>query len=455
MPRDIVHEYPGKLQRPQAKILEVEPFSPADDAGFTPGCIITAVDGHPVRDILDWQWLTDYEEIELSYIDTDGDEGTVELFREEGENWGITFDGALFDRIKTCRNNCVFCFMNQLPRDVRSSLILRDDDFRLSFLQGNFVTLTNLSEEDAQRIIEQGISPLHVSLHASDPEVRRNMIGRNAARGIEMMDRLLDAGIEMYTQIVLCPDLNDGKELMKTLAWAYMRPGILNVAIVPLGFTKHQDRFSESFNDQERAKSVIDLIEPFQKHALAERGALWVHVADEFYRNAFPDDVLGHLPPTENYGEFEMFEDGIGILRSMADEWFSAVDLQQNLADALEEEGLRIIHVFGCAQREMFPQLLENSPLKGYFEPLFVPNEYYGGNVDVTGLLSGIDVSRALQDVSAYDYVVLPRIMFNSDGLTVDDMTVDDIRDTAGIPVSVVSCSPIKFLSELEEIVRG
>ncbi len=450
-----VNKYPGNPQRVCAKILEVEPYSPADDAGFTPGCIITSVDNHELRDILDWQWYSDAEEIELGYIDTDGDEGTVVLERDEAESWGIVFDGAVFDGIRTCRNNCVFCFMRQLPKDVRSSLILRDDDYRLSFLQGNFVSLTNLAEEDADRIIEQHISPLRVSLHASNPEVRADMIGKNAAHGLAMMDMLLNAGITMHAQIVLCPGLNDGRVLMETLAWAYMRPGIENIAIVPLGYTKYQTHFTHSFNDPDAAREVLELVEPFQKHALNERNTPWVYAADEFYRNAYGDEIFTYLPNSEHYGDFEMFEDGIGIIRSMSDEWNRSKQAQDCLAEACAEENAHIYMVLGCALKESFPQLLKGSSLEGYLEPLFVENEYFGGNVDVTGLLCGGDVALAIRGVSAYDYVVLPDIMFNSDGVTLDDMTVDDIRDTAGMPVSVVSCNPSDFLSELEEIIRG
>lgn len=450
-----LNEYPGSPARPCARILSVEEGSPADDAGFTPGCIITAVDGNPLRDILDWQWYSDGDFVTLSYIDTDGDAGDVELERDEGESWGIVFDGAVFDGIRTCRNACMFCFMRQLPEEARDTLVLRDDDWRLSFLQGNFVTLTNLSDEDAETIIERQISPLRVSLHAVSPEVRAKMIGKHASRGIEMLERLLEGGIEVHAQIVLVPGVNDGAELARTLAWAYVREGIRNVGIVPLGFTKHQTRFEKSFNDPDDARAVIEGVEPFQRHAIDERGFPWVHLADEFYCNAFPEDVLSHVPPASYYGDFSMFEDGIGIVRTQIEEWASSVDAQESLASALDEEGVRVYYVLGEAQRGVFDALVDSSPLAGHLVPLFVSNEHFGGNVDVTGLLCGGDVARAIRGVSPHDFVVLPRIMFNVDGMTLDDMTVDDIRDTAGMPVSVVSCSVAEFTAEIEELVAG
>lgn len=449
-----VHEYPGAPEG-GGEIISVVEGSPFDDAGFTPGCRILSVDGNPLRDVLDWRWYADGEEITVAYADTDGEAGEVDLFRDEGEDWGIEFDGAVFDKIKTCRNACVFCFMRQLPEDARASLVLRDDDWRLSFLQGNFVTLTNLTEGDFEEIVERHISPLRLSLHCISPEVRRKMIGKHAPHGIEMLERLLDAGIEFDAQIVLTPGYNDGLELQKTLTWAYMHPGILNIGIVPLGYTKHQCSFEKSYNDVDAALDVIDTVEPMQKHALAERGFPWVYLADEFYCNAYPDSLLEHLPPTEHYGNFEMFEDGIGIVRTSVDEWESCAEQLEHLAEVLEEEDARVYYIFGEAQRPCMARLMEEAPTKDRLVPLVVKNNHFGGNVDVTGLLCGFDVAMAIRGISAYDYVVLPKIMFNSNGYTLDDMTVDDIRDTSGVPVTVVSCSVPEYLAEIEELVVG
>lgn len=449
-----VHEYPGKPLG-GGLIAFVAEGSPADDAGFTAGCRITAVDGHPLRDTLDWRWYGDGDEITVSYVDTDGDTGDVTLYREEGEDWGIDFDGAVFDGIKTCRNACVFCFMRQLPDDARDSLSLRDDDWRLSFLQGNFVTLTNLSEDDFNTIVERQISPLRVSLHASDPDLRRKMIGKHAPHGIEMLERLLAAGIHVEAQIVLVPGYNDGEQLKKTIAWAYLHEGIDNIGIVPLGYTKHQTAFESSYNGEEEARAVVEAVEPFQAHALAERGYPWVYLADEFYTNAYPDSLLEHLPPTEHYGDFAMFEDGIGIVRTSVDEWEGNIEAVKHLAQLLEEEDTHVYYVFGEAQRSSMARLMNEGPAAGRLIPLLVKNEHFGGNVDVTGLLCGCDIARAIRGVSAHDYVVVPQIIFNADGVTLDDMTVDDIRDTAGMPLSVVSCSVPEYLQQIEELVCG
>lgn len=443
---------------PMARISSVLPESPADDAGFEPGCVVTSVDGSPVRDLIDWRWLSADDEIELGYIDLDGDAGLVVLEREEGEDWGFEFEGVVFDEVKQCRNACTFCFMRQLPSDMRPSLTLRDDDFRLSFLSGTFVTLTNVSPEDESRIIAQHISPLRISLHASNAHVRRSIIGKHAAHGIEVLDRLLASGIEFHAQIVLMPHVNDGEVLRETLEWAYERPGILDVCIVPLGYTKHQTNFDRSFNDPKAASAAMDTIARIQQRALAERGNLWAFAADEFYTAAFGGAVLDHLPTTEQYGDFSMFEDGVGIIRSFADDWAQAVasGLDACAARALAREGLQVSYITGCATKAFWPALAHSCATSGVIEPLFVTNEFFGGNVDVTGLLCGCDMVRAIKDAAKEDVLfAIPRVVFNDDGLTLDDMSLADMEKATGARLAVVSCNASEFFVELAQMCDG
>lgn len=487
----------GRALRRGALIVDVDPESPADDAGFEPGCRIVSVDGLPLRDLIDWRWLSADDVITLGYIDLDGECGEVELVRDEGEPWGFSFEGAVFDGVRQCRNACTFCFMRQLPSGMRPSLTVRDDDFRLSFLAGTFVTLTNLTPGDEERIIDQRISPLRVSLHASDPDVRRSLMGKHADHGLAAFDRLLAAGIEAHTQIVLVPGCNDGAALERTLQWAWERPGILDVGIVPLGYTRHQSAFDHSFNEPQQARAVLDAIASFQKRARAERGGPWVFAADEFYRNAYREEVLKNLPPASDYGDFSMFEDGIGILRSCADDWRDAVrsGVADRCARALVEADAVVYYVAGCALRETFPALVAESPLGGLFKPLFVENRFFGGNVDVTGLLCGRDIVAAIRAVSdrfapsrvpdgpseasdalssvertaaggagapskagmprgasSHALFLLPRVIFNDDGETLDGWTLEDVKKAAGCPVSVVSCTPTEYLGEAAEL---
>lgn len=440
-----------------ARITGVAPGSPADDRGFEPGCVILSVDGEPVRDIIDWRWLSSEGNMVLVYIDLDGETGEVELERDEGEAWGFSFEGVIFDGIRQCRNACTFCFMRQLPPGMRPSLTLRDDDFRLSFLSGTFVTLTNLTLDDEKRIIDQRITPLRVSLHAVDTDARRILIGRHAPKGLSTLDRLLAAGIEVHAQIVLVPGVNDGEVLATTLQWAYGRPGILAVGIVPLGYTKYQTSFDHSFNDPGDAGTVLAILAPYQRRAARERGTPWVFAADEFYRNAYRYDLLQNLPSAEHYGDFSMFEDGIGIIRSYVDDWREAEGsgLVARCARAIKDAGLRVHVVSGYAQREFFTPLLERSPLAGYLEPLYVKNEFFGGNVDVTGLLVGCDIVAAVRAAvsSADALVVVPRVIFNDDKVTLDDMNLEDMEKASGRSIAVVSCNPSKFLEEIAALI--
>ncbi len=449
---------------PRAPISAVEPGSPADDAGFYPGCFLTSVDGAPLRDVIDWRWLSDGDEIRVGYLDADGDAGEAVLEREPGKSWGFSFEGLVFDDVIQCRNACTFCFMHQLPRGLRPSLTLRDDDFRLSFLVGTFVTLTNLSEADERRIVEQRITPLHVSLQATDAAVRRAMIGRHAQHGIDALDRLLAQRIEVHAQIVLVPDVNDGDVLRSSLDWAYARPGILDVGIVPLGYTRYQKRFDRSFDEPDQARAVLDLIVPFQERAQRERGHAWVFAADEFYLNAYGDDVAAHVPPALHYGDFSLFEDGIGIVRSFLDDWERALAAGSvaRAAAALEEAGLTACLIAGCAQRPFLKPALAASPARERVRVLFVVNEFFGGNVDVTGLLVGKDIARAVRRDADGDpchgartLYLVPRVVLNDGGAMLDDMRVQDVEKEAGLPLAVVSCSPLDYFDEIADLARA
>lgn len=447
----------------EAPIIAVEADSPAYEAGFEPGCCLLSVDGHPLRDMIDWMWLSSDNEIEVVYRDLDGECGSLTLERGDDEDWGFSFEGAIFDEVRTCRNACTFCFMQQLPPEMRSSLSLRDDDFRLSFLTGTFVTLTNLTDEDAERIREQHISPLRVSLHAVDPHVRRELIGSHAEEGLRRLEELLASGIEFDVQIVLVPGVNDDERLDETLEWAYGHPGIRTVGIVPLGFTKHQSRFDGSYDESEAARSVIERIEPFQVRALEERGVPWVYAADEFYRNAYGAAVLEALPGASFYGDFDLYEDGVGILRSSIDGFREAMegDAPRQLADLLANVGARIRYICGEAMEPYFGILLEESPLAGLVEPLIVPNAFFGGNVNVTGLLCGEDIVAAIRAAEAATgepgcrmVYAIPSIIFNVEGLTLDDLSLGDIRDASGAHVYAVASNPLDYTEQLIRIVK-
>ena len=417
--------------RPRANgawVQSVEEGSPAWEAGIEPGMRIARVNGREPRDLIDWRWEADGAWCELEVFDPrDGSVGRCELWREPGQDWGIDFTDVLFDGIRTCVNACQFCFMSMLPPDARPSLTLRDDDYRLSFLQGNFVTLTNVTDEEADRIVSCGLSPMNVSIHAISPEVRRSLIGRRADRGIEVLERLLAGGIEVHAQIVLCPGINDGEELRRTLDWVEARPQITSLAVVPLGYTKHSRRFSRSYSDDVAAsRSVVRLIEPYQRRAREDLGITRFQLSDEFYV-----DARLPVPPAETYDGYPQFYDGIGMLRSFLDE-ASAVARERAgelaAADAaLGERGLAVELVCGEAASETIETFCRLASPAGRVRTRAIRNDYFGGDVNVTGLIVCEDLLAQLPDDLSGTLVVLPEVMFNFDRVTLDGARLADV----------------------------
>ena len=429
-----------------ACIASVEPGSPAARAGLEPGMVVCSVDGEPLNDILDWYWLADSLEVELEV----GQEGRglvpqfaqeqtgapspvppaplpaptqsndIFMIREAGEPWGLAFSEVIFDGLRTCVNNCSFCFMRMLPKGMRPSLYVRDDDYRLSFLHGNFITLTNLSDEDVERITMMQLSPLYVSLHAVDPGVRTQMMGGNHARGLAVLEQLLQAGIEFKAQIVLMPNVNDGAVLDETLAWIARRPGIVATGIVPYGYTKFA-KIQQGYDSAESAREVIGQLE----HAAPQ-----VQLADEFYLKAWPGEVLGHLPPAEYYDGYPLLADGIGMVRS----WIDGAENDALLASLAENENqlLATGEAFAAVLLELRPELSSKI--------LPIKNDFFGGNVDVAGLVTAEDIINQTMNSKAKKLIISSEI-FNDDGLTLDDKTASDIaealaqRDGVTVPV--------------------
>lgn len=436
-----------------AWVAAVEEGSPAWEAGIEPGMRIDRVNGVVPRDLIDWRWEADGAACELEVFDpSDGTTTPCELWREPGQDWGIDFTDVLFDGIRTCVNACQFCFMAMLPPEARSTLTLRDDDYRLSFLQGNFVTLTNVSDEEAERIVACGLSPMNVSIHAITPEVRRNLIGRRADRGIEVLERLLEGGIEVHAQIVLCPGINDGAELAATLEWVEGRGGITSLAVVPLGYTKHSRRFKSSYSDDvEASRAVVRLIEPYQRRARETLGITRFQLSDEFYV-----DARLPVPPAETYDGYPQFYDGIGMLRSFLDE--TALVARERAADlcavdgALAERGLRLELVCGEAAAETIGALCRALSPDGRAATHAIRNDYFGGDVNVTGLIVSEDLLAQMPDDLSGALVVLPEVMFNFDRLTLDGDTQDHILEELrrrGALVTVSVPSPGDYLDAL------
>lgn len=460
--------YDGKTRsdyastRPQADgawLTKVEEGSPAWEAGLEPGMRIESVNGRPLLDIITWRWEADGELAELD-VEVPGKEGlfSCTLEREQGQDWGVEFSDVLFDGIRTCVNACQFCFMRMLPEDARASLMLRDDDYRLSFLQGNFVTLTNVSDADLDRIIECRMEPMNVSIHAISPEVRRSLIGARAQRGVDVLQGLCDAGLEVHGQIVVCAGINDGEELRRTLDWVEERPNITSLALVPMGYTKYSKQFSESFSeDVEASRAVIRLIEPYQRRARESMGITRFQLSDEFYI-----DAREEVPPAENYDGYPQFYDGIGMLRSFLDEanllCSSRLAELQLISQTLSDSSRSCLLVCGEAALGV-----TQSFLGGWSDAIGMPsglvaqairNDYYGGDVNVTGLIVSCDLLSQLPDDLRGRIVVIPEIMFNFDHVTLDGDTqghiVEEVARRGGEAL-VVNTTPTAMVDSLVE----
>ena len=394
-----------------ARIASIEPASPAAQAGLAAGMQLLKINGNPLRDILDWYWHSDSDELELVVRDTaSSSKKTVKLMRNYQEAWGIGFAELIFDGLKRCSNQCSFCFMRMLPEGLRASLYVRDDDYRLSFLQGNFVTLTNLTDEEVERIIEMQLSPLNVSLHAIAPSVRTKMMGSRQQRGIQVLEQLLEAGIEFKAQIVLMPGVNDGAVLAETLAWIAAHPGIRATGIVPYGYTQYAD-LQQGYDSPESARAIIQ-----QFQDLAPK----VQLADEFFLKAWPNAVLSHLPLAHYYDEYPLIEDGIGMLRS----WLDGPESDALLTSLKTDTNRMIItgEAFAAFLQELWPEFQDRF--------IAIRNNFFAGNVSVAGLLTAADIIDQCSSLPAHivqpEYV-FPDSMFNADGLSLDDKTAADI----------------------------
>ncbi len=420
-------------------VSAVEPGSPAARAGIGAGDVIVAVDGEPVRDIIDWRWLADGAQAVISVaagLDAPSHAASpartrdVSLAREAGESWGIEFEDVVFDGVRTCANRCMFCFMAQLPPGLRPALYVRDDDFRLSFLQGNFVTLTNVTADDVDRILGQGLSPLYVSLHAVTPAVRERLIcPRDEDRALAVLDELLAGGIDVHVQIVAVPGVNDAEELDETLAWLAAREGVRSVGVVPLGYTRHQSAFAHSYEDADDARALLDRLAQWRESFAARDGIRWVHAADELYLNAgLP------LPPAEEYEGFPQLENGIGLVRAFVDEWESV------LADhATPRAAQSTVLLTGTLFSPVLRSLIAQAGLADRIEVLGVENRLFGGGVSVTGLLTASDVAGAIATRGVSARYLLPDVVLNADGLTLDGSTLDALRKDTRADIRLVS----------------
>lgn len=410
-------------------IKEIEPGSLGERAGFLPGDQIHAINGQPVGDLIDFQ-VHSAEELLIFEVKRGGEDYEVEVERASGEEMGLGF-GDL--RLRSCNNKCVFCFIHQMPRGMRRSLYFEDDDYRLSFLHGSYVTLTNTQDKDLDRIIAQGLSPQYISVHATDPQLRQVMLGRKkpTADIMERLQRLADKGIEMHTQVVVCPGYNDGVHLERTVSdLSRLYPAVRSVALVPVGLTRFREELP-ALNQvtPELATEYVRQAEEWGDRYRQDLGERLVYAADELFL------LTGQLPPSRSYYDaFPQIENGIGMVRSFLDRW---EDGRGRLPDRLEHP-LRLGLVTGqLASFFMAPIVAQLNQIEGLaVELLAVTNHTFGHGITVSGLLSGRDILDRLAK-GAWDLVLLPPNCINGEGLTLDDFTLADLQQQAGVPITV------------------
>ena len=413
-------------------ITSIDPHSPAEKAGIAVGEQLLEINGHHIVDVLDYRFYG-YDPVAVLRLSKDGHTRTVTIRKEEGRDLGLNFNTYLMDEMHQCANHCLFCFVDQMPPNMRPSLYIKDDDERLSFLLGNYITLTNLTEREAQRIIDLHISPINVSVHTTDPQLHCTMLGnKNAERSLDYIQAFCKAGIVMNGQIVICPGWNDGDQLRRTLRdlteWQFS-----SCSLVPVGITRYRQGLAKLRPvSAEDARDIIAIAEEFGQENLRRFGTRRFFCADELYlRAGLP------LPQEDYYEGYRQLENGVGMLRSLEQDFLSAMRLEDPAAAPPP-----FTIATGTAAAPFLRGLLEQA--KAYFprlegQVIAVENDFFGHTIDVAGLLTGQDLSAQLQRVPSLGRVLLPLHMLrHGETVFLDDYTVARLADELGCPVQIV-----------------
>ena len=407
-----------------AQIKEIRPDSPLETLGVEPGWFLYTINEQSIDDIITYTIACSAERLHLVFKDDLGNIKEIDLKKEPDKDLGLVFTTATIDEVRTCANNCAFCFVDQMPPGMRPSLYVKDDDYRLSFLGGSYVTLCNFGKASLERIVELKLSPMYVSVHTLNPDLRVSLLGSPVTDFQERLTYLTANGISLHCQLVLCPGYNDGEDMLKTLdALAKMRPGIASVTVVPVGLTKYRQNLKQlrTFNAAE-AMQVIDVVELYSKEAKAEGYGSWVWAADEFYLKA---DQTCNLPLAEDYEDFAHLENGVGLLRSFKEQWRALPSLKK--ADVAKP----IVLVTGVSGEAALIPI--QSDLRNIYPDLkiaAVPSLLFGGEVTVTGLVTAGDILAALPPAEQQGkLLILPDVMLR-EGTEVflDDLSFSDFK---------------------------
>ncbi len=412
------------------RIVEVVKNSIADELGISSGSFLTTINGKEIIDVLDFELLCANEHLELCWQDDKG-EYIGEVEKDAYEGLGLVFESQLMDECRRCKNRCIFCFIDQMPKDMRDTLYIKDDDWRLSLMCGNYITLTNVSEAEFERIIKLKPSVLYISVHTTDAELRGWMMGHKKPKPIlERLHRLKENDIRFHSQIVSCPGINDGDNLIKTVKDLFkLTPNAVSVAVVPVGVSKDREGlYNMSTYTQEQARALIESIEPLQRQYEKSIGNAFVYLADEFYVKAKMD-----TPPPQHYGEFELLEDGIGLLASTKQEFKSAC-----LDKDKKRVGKLITIVTGVSAAPFIRELIESEGFCA--DVIAIENEFFGKEITVAGLVTGQDIIKQLKQRDIKGRLIVPDCMLKrGENVFLDDYTLDDIQRELGIEVEKVA----------------
>ena len=429
------------------RIDSVAPGSIADQLEVAAGDHLLAVNGQPLRDLIDYSYYTASEEELLLEIEKpDGELWELEVERQAGEPLGLTFSAPAPAH---CANNCLFCFVHQLPKGLRKPLYVKDEDYRLSFLNGNYVTLANLKSSALNRIIEQRLSPLYISVHATNPELREHLLGKSGIPGIlEQLQRLAAARIVMHTQVVLCPGLNDGEELQRTVTeLAALYPAVQSLAVVPLGLTAHREKLPQLTPvDAEYAREFISIWQPQAETLRRKLRQPFLFLADEFYLKA---DLP--FPSIKEYGDFPQIENGVGMVPLFMKE-------AARLLKGIRPLGsFRATAITGVSSFEFVSDFLSQLAEKSGVDivPLAVENRLFGPSITVSGLIAGNDIAAALAGLDVGSCLLVPDVMLKEgEGVFLDDVTLDELERMVGCPVIVFDSTPGGCYKALRSIGR-
>jgi putative radical SAM enzyme (TIGR03279 family) len=437
---------PKHVPETGVRVLAVRPGGLAAKAGLRPGDRLVRINGQVLRDLIDFHVLAGQERLDID-VERGCQTHAVILTREWGRDLGLECEPPKPGEISTCANKCVFCFIHQLPRGLRKSLYVKDDDYRLSFLHGNYITLTDLPETEIERIVAQHLSPLYVSVHATDPELRHRLLGRpKTIQGdlLPRMRRLADAGIHMHAQIVLCPGLNDGPQLERSVReLATLHPAVTSIAVVPVGLTRHREGLPTLRSvTPEEARCLVTTIHGWQADLRARLGTRLVYAADELYLSGGVP-----IPPAAAYEGFPVIEDGIGLVRAFEDGFRQRL---RRLGGARPAAGTVSI-VTGELFAPVLRGLLRELTVPGLAaEVVPVPNEFFGRTITVVGLLTGQDIARVLVGRTLGEVVLVPRVALQERvGVFLDDVSPVDLARHLGVRVETPEATASGLLAAI------